>query len=221
MLKVAVFDSGWGGEMFADKLERAVPVLEVERVIDWRRAPYCTRGRTEICELAEKALKPYIGEVDVIVLASYTVTGAALHYLEWKYPEQRFVGFTAGMSGVALRAQAKKILMLAPGMVRESWGYKQDLRKLHDAQLVRPECEKWVTMVDDGEMTEEKVRKELGELAEERVEAVLLYATGFVELEPMLKRIYGPQTLIVDEFSKVIRETCAALRLKGGTGGRG
>ena len=38
MLKVVVFDSGFGGELFADYFEEEMPVVEIVRVIDWRNA---------------------------------------------------------------------------------------------------------------------------------------------------------------------------------------
>ena len=38
MLKVVVFDSGYGGELFADYLEEELPLVDIVRVIDWRNA---------------------------------------------------------------------------------------------------------------------------------------------------------------------------------------
>ena len=34
MLKIVVFDGGYGGEFFADKLKEELPVVEIIRVID-------------------------------------------------------------------------------------------------------------------------------------------------------------------------------------------
>ena len=38
MLKIVVLDSGFGGELFADKLNDQLSIVEVIRVIDWRNA---------------------------------------------------------------------------------------------------------------------------------------------------------------------------------------
>ena len=52
MLKVVVFDGGYGGEFFADQLEAELPILDIIRVIDWRNAegllasPRKARGRS-------------------------------------------------------------------------------------------------------------------------------------------------------------------------------
>ena len=55
MLKVVIFDSGYGGEFFADKLEEEVPVIEVVRVIDWRNASQILSGPRSARKAAEAA----------------------------------------------------------------------------------------------------------------------------------------------------------------------
>ncbi len=225
MLKVVIFDSGWGGELFANEFEEKVPVVEVTRVIDWRRAPYSKCGRTEICTMTENALLPYIGEVDAIVLASYAATGAALHYLRWKYPHQAFIGFEPDMCASMKRmcgVDNYTVMILATGAVRQTYSFQKDREEIvkKGVKLIEPECLGWIKKVDDGEMTEAELRKELGELAEMRVDMVMLYSTGFVDMVPILESIYGRTVMVVNEFDRVIRETCRMIRLTGG-GDRG
>ena len=38
MIKVLIFDSGYGGELFADWLNEEMPILDIIRIIDWRNA---------------------------------------------------------------------------------------------------------------------------------------------------------------------------------------
>ena len=215
MLKVVVFDSGWGGEMFADYLEEKVPVVEVTRVIDWRNAPYSEKGRTDICVMTDNALKPYIGEVDVIVLASFAVTVAALPYLRWKYPNQHFVGFEMNLSDyVADRWNAGAVMTLATGVVAESISYGRELKKMSELTIVTPNCSDWIRKVDDGEMTEMSLRKSLGIYARINVGTILLYSTGFADLAPILKKIYGPNVAVVDDFARVMVRVCEILGLR-------
>lgn len=225
MIKIIVFDSGWGGEIFADKLKEAVPVVEIERVIDWRRAPYSKCGRTEICTMTEKALLPYIGEVDVIVLASYAVSVAALSYLKWKYPHQKFVGFQSKMCVDVAKIHHGsdcKIMVLATGVVRESVEFNRDRNILikMDAKLIEPNCTEWSTLVDDGEMTEERFRMELGHLADERIDIIMPYATGFMDMKPIFESVYGRRVTVTSDFERVIHETCMAIDLLGKDGKR-
>lgn len=219
MLKVVVFDSGWGGEMFADYLEKKVPVVEVMRVIDWRKAPYSEKGRTDICVLAEKALKPYIGTADVIVLASYAVTVAALSYLKWKYPEQKFVGFELDLSEyLAGREMMKPIMVLATGVVEKSVSFERELAAMGRYKVIRPKCGGWIKKVDDGEMTERELRRELGKYEKAKVGMILVYSTGLADLGPAFREIYGRSVVVVDDFLRVTHKTCMALELRGADG---
>ena len=38
MIKIVIFDSGYGGELLADYLESELPVVNIVRVIDWHHA---------------------------------------------------------------------------------------------------------------------------------------------------------------------------------------
>ena len=69
MLKVVVFDNGYGGEFFADLLKEELPVIEIIRVIDWRHAKEIQESPRKARQLAKDALRPYIGRVDLIIFA--------------------------------------------------------------------------------------------------------------------------------------------------------
>ena len=56
MLKIVVFDGGWGGELVADYLAEELQTIEIERVIDWKHAPYDNKTISEmISKLSETA----------------------------------------------------------------------------------------------------------------------------------------------------------------------
>ena len=92
MLKIVVFDSGYGGELFADRLEEAFPVAEIIRVIDWRNADEFLKNKKSARREAMKALRPYIGRVDLIMLANYYLTATSLKYFSRKFKNQKFAG---------------------------------------------------------------------------------------------------------------------------------
>lgn len=215
MLKVVVFDSGWGGEMFADYLEQELKVVEVVRVIDWRQGAYANYTQTEICEMTEKALENYFGRVEVIVLASYVVTVAGMEWLKKRHPEQKFVGFDLELSKYLKRIkERRRVMLLTTELVRKSLGYAREKKRLEEKfELLEPRCEQWVKQVDDGEMTEAVARKELTGTG--AVDVVLLYCTNFVDMRKIFERIYGWQVWVIDDFSRVFRNTCLALGLKG------
>ena len=212
MRKVLIFDSGWGGELFANYLEEELAIIEVVRVIDWKNGPYCQYNEEVICRLAEESLKRYIGKVEVIVLASYTITVAALEYLRERYPNQKFVGFDLRLSRMLRRtAMNKKVMILATEMVRESLEYGVERQRLDRFEVVEPNCEKWLQKTNEGKISEELIRKELCQA--KKVDVVLLYCTNFVEMKDVLERIYGWHVRVLDDFIGVYRATCVALGL--------
>ena len=92
MLKIVVFDSGWGGEVVADYIEEEISILEVIRVIDWRNAPYAGKSTAEILQHIENALRPYWGRVQAIVLAGF-IPSLVADILQSRHPDTRLVSF--------------------------------------------------------------------------------------------------------------------------------
>lgn len=169
--------------------------------------------------MTEKALRPYIGEVDVIVLVSYAVTIAALYYLRWKYPYQAFVGFEPDMAKeiTKFRESDCRVMLLATGIVRESPAFSAEKKRLTElgVKLIEPECGHWASLIDDGEMTEARFRMEVGWAAEERIDAILPYSTNFTDMNSIFESVYGMQVIVTSDYQKVIRSVCRAAKLIG------
>ena len=99
-------------------------------------------------------------------------------------------------------------MLLAPGTVRESTSFRRDRKFLVNMgmDIFEPECTDWITMVDDGEMTENTYRIELGEMIEYRPDAILIYSTGLVDMKPIFESVYGKNVVMIDEFEKVTEQ---------------
>lgn len=92
MIKIVIFDGGYGGEFFADRFEEAIPVVDIIRVIDWRHAEQYLTSAKDSRTLAEEALRPYINKVDLIILANHLLSLSSLKYFQRKFPKQKFIG---------------------------------------------------------------------------------------------------------------------------------
>ena len=161
MLKIVVFDSGWGGELVADFLMRELTTVEVVRVIDWVRAPYCGKSVEEICELADLNLRRFVGEGDLIVLGGYAVS-LAFGYLREKYPQQKFVCMSINYYMV-LRSRnfPGQVALLMDRLTSES-ELRQELRTaLPYSTLIIPDCTGWEELLNENLMTEEILRRDL------------------------------------------------------------
>lgn len=196
MLKIVVFDGGWGGKVVATYLAEELKIAEVECVMDYGARPYELMGSEEILALAEESLRPYIGKVDLIVLGGY-MSSLALDALREKYPHQRFVGMGIDyrlIHKTRRKPQVVTIMGDAPLVRLPVW---TELRaKLPEANLIAPDCSGWESLIDMGEMSPEIIKVELGEyfcLAGERILAQEARAPTIDPLEervPLIKRFW-------------------------------
>lgn len=161
MLKIIVFDGGWGGEVVAQYLEQELKVAEVVRLIDWHGVPYEDKSEAEILQIAEENLQRYIGKVDLIVLAGYAVS-LVLPELQNRYPMQKFVGMGINYERI-LRARIypERVAILAGKTVSES-RWRQNLREnLVYSTLILPDCSGWEALINEDLLTKEVLRSEL------------------------------------------------------------
>lgn len=161
MLKIVVFDSGWGGELVANYLESELNVVEVVRLIDWHNAPYSGRSRDEICRLTEQNIVPYIGKVDAIILGGYA-TSLALDDLQQKYPEQQFIGMGISYERILKsRSYPDKIAVLMDRLTSESELCAELRQNLTYSTIIIPDCTGWEEQINDNAMSQDVLRAEL------------------------------------------------------------
>lgn len=217
MLKVVVFDSGYGGEFFADRLEEELPVLKVIRVIDWRNADKFLTSPREARKIARADLKPYIGKVDLIILANHLLSITSLKYFQRKYKEQKFVGLNLKEPDTF---RPRDTLVLTTKAVARTINYYNFL-----FHLKRPTrtlaIDHWPKKIDDGELGELEINETLNDYLAQvdlRPEEVILACAQFDEIKPEIIGALGPNLKIYDSFEDTMRRACKALNLRGGIG---
>lgn len=161
MLKIAVYDGGWGGETVASYLARELQTVEVIRVIDWENMPYENREITEINTLADNCLRGFIGKVDLIVIAGY-MTSLAIEFLRNKYQEQKFVSVSINYYRILKASNyPKRITALMNQQLVES-DFCQTLRNnLPLSTIAIPDSAGWEELSNYGELTANGLRAEL------------------------------------------------------------
>ncbi len=211
MLKIAVFDTGFGGELFADRLEEALPVVKVIRVIDWRNALKVEQHPREARKIAEEALRPYIGTVDLIVIANYLISAVGLSYFRRKYPNQKFIGFTLRPH----RISTKPTVILTTRATTRNFVYFSASHRLKAKTIC---LDRWPHLIDDGELTSDDFKKDL-DSALSRVNfspsQVMLACGQFTDLLPEFRKFFGHNTRIVDSFDDTMNEVYKILRIPG------
>lgn len=217
MLKIVIFDSGYGGEFFADKLEETVPVVNIIRVIDWRNAEKFLTNATLARKLAHEKLRPYINKVDLIVFANHLLTLTSLKYFQRKYKDQRFLGLNLKAPDTFLN---RELIILTTKAVTKTVGYYSFLFKLkRNAKTLT--LDSWPSKIDDGELTKDEIKSTLYEFSSKsksKSREVILACSQFNDIKKEIKSALGKNTIIYDSFEDTIRRTCKLLNLRGGIG---
>lgn len=217
MLKVVVFDGGYGGEFFADQLEEQLPILEVVRVIDWRNADKLLSSPRSARKVAKKALRAYIGKVDLIIFANHLLAISSLRHFRRKYKNQKFLGLGLKQPDTFVK---RDILILTTKAVARTINYQNFLfhikRKSKTLTL-----DDWPLEIDNGDLTENKIRSTLKKLLSKEKfnpQEVILACSQFNDIKTELKNIFGQNLKIHDSFDETIHNVCKTLRIRGGTG---
>lgn len=241
MLKIVVFDGGWGGEVVANYLEEELNVVEIVRVIDWKNAPYDEKSVEEITKFAEENLQEFFGKVDLIVLGGYAASLAKETLCE-KHPEQKFVGPEINYD-LILRARCypEQVAILAGKTVYDSLVRTEVREKLPYSTLILPDCEGWEELINEDMMTKEIVRAELAwdfvlqkqkdDVFKEnevktagrrkvKPDAVLILNTHFWDVREYLEEAFGWKVRMIDFRQKLLHDICYTLKLRGVDGNR-
>lgn len=221
MLKVVVFDSGWGGELLADFLSTELPILDIIRVIDWRHAPYSMKTKAQLLPLAQQALEPYLGKVDLIIFANQLVSLSLLDYFAKAYPKQAFLGFPLLFNRISL-SRFHQVLILSTSSLFNHPSYQALKHKLHqahrDLQIIETSCDRWEQLIDDGELKRSHLNHILP--ATLTTDAIFLEHAHFLDFKPQLEQICGWRTQVYDAYRYILQDVCDVLHLRGSTGKR-
>jgi glutamate racemase len=198
MLKIVVFDNGLGGELFAEKLEFELPIVEIIRVIG---DPNLAIARKDARHSAETALLPYIGKVDLIIFANYLLSATSLSYFRRKYKNQKFIGFQFQSRRIAPQ---KSTLIITTKATTKNLAYFAFSHRI-----------KAKTVCVD---TPKILPTTLTNFSNFSPEQILLLCGDFSRFTPELRKTFGHNVRIVDSFEDTIREACRVLHIRGGTG---
>lgn len=211
MKKVIIFDSGFGGEMFADYVENELAVIDVIRVIDWRNASSYLESSTAARDAALIALRPYIGRADVIVIANNLLAETSLDFFRRKFKNQTFIGFTNNYL-LKLSEKENNLILTTRQMSHYLIAYKmhKNIRTIN--------LDDWVQKIDDGELTLENIRHDLRNFTEFMPSHIILCCAQFTDVKPVLYKIFGQHVIIENGYKYVFRELCQKLGFRGSDG---
>ncbi|MBR2543437.1 hypothetical protein IKF03_02490 [Candidatus Saccharibacteria bacterium] len=215
MLKVVVFDSGFGGELFADYLENELPIVEVIRVIDWRNADKVLKNSRSARKVAEQTLRPYINQVDLIIFANNLLSLTSLRYFRRKYKTQKFIGLPLESPSTFIK---KDVLILATSGVAKTINFHNFNLRLHRKSKTLV-LDSWLSKIDDGELSFSEIRNTLKTFllgTNFSPQEIILACSHLNDIKPELKNVFGAGIKIYDGFKIATRQACKTLNLRGG-----
>ena len=215
MLKIVVLDSGYGGELFADELKENL-CADIIRVIDWRNADKYLHNKREARHTAEEALRPYLGKVDLIVIANFFLSISSLKFFRRKYKNQRFVGLNFTMPSTFID---RNTIILTTTAVCRTINYHNYLFRLRRHTLTAT-LDDWPQKIDDGILAREEIEEILVELIVTKrffPKEIILACSQFNDIKQDLRDIFKNNIKIHDSFADLYHDTCTTLRIRGGT----
>lgn len=216
MLKVVVFDSGYGGEFFADYFQENLPTVEIIRVIDWRNAEEILSKPKSARKIAETALRPYIGRVDLIIFANHLLSITSLKFFRRKYQTQKFLGFSLELPPASTK---RDILVLTTKAVTKTINYHNFVFRIkHNVKTLALDA--WPAKIDDGELTKDEIEETLKLSAVYSTEPrdIVLACSQFNDIKTELDDYFTGNIKIYDSFEDALRRACKILHIRGGIG---
>ncbi len=209
-LPIGVFDSGVGGLTVLSALRERLPRESLVYLGDTARLPYGTKSAAAVSQYAVQATRALVATgIKALVVADNTSSAHALETLRGEFPGLPVIGVVEPGAAAAGHASAGgRICVIATESTVQAGTYQRAI--LHSrpgAQVVSVACPLFVSMVEegmvDGPIAERIARHYLGALfidppAGQRCDCLLLGATHFPALHPLLRRLLGPEVAIVD-----------------------
>ncbi len=207
-----IFDSGFGGLSVLKEIVRLLPGESYLYYADSAHCPYGEKTREYVIDrsLAISRLLMERG-ADIIVVACNTATAAAIRTLRSTWPDFPFVGMEPAVKPAALHTHSGIIGILATAGTLKGSNYL-DLRKKYSdkVRVVEHVGQGFVELVEkgilDGPEAEVIVRASVTPLLDAGADTIVLGCTHYPFLEPVIRRVAGPDVEIINPAPAVARQ---------------
>lgn len=209
---IAVFDSGVGGISVLRHLVKKMPNERFLYFGDSANAPYGTRPVEQVRQLSIAVAEKLMAQgIKALVVACNTATAAAVDLLRARYPEMIVVGIEPAVKLAADRFPGGIVGVMATPLTIES----EKLHKLEDrwkeqCNILELPAPGLVELVESGKAVSEESEALLRPMLEAyagKLDAVVLGCTHYPFAAPMIQKILGEKTTLLDGGEGTARET--------------
>ena len=208
---VGIFDSGLGGLSVLTAVRRALPTADLLYVADQARAPYGDRSLAEVLAFAREMNELMTGRgTTTTVLASNTISNAALHQLRAEQPSRTFVGMEPAVKPAVAATKTGVIAVLATtGTIEGPLLADMIHRFAADVRVIGVPLPGLVDLIEDGlgatSHTERFLADHLGEPIAAGADVYVLACTHYPFAKAALTSVVGDARLI-DPAEAVARQ---------------
>ena len=217
---IAVFDSGVGGVSVLRELLRLMPDEKYLYFGDSQNAPYGTKTTEQVRELTLAAAERLMARgCKALVVACNTATAAAIIDLRAKYPDKIIIGIEPALKVAADHFPGGQIGVMATPVTLREEKFDVLLHRFTDTCTVHKiPAPGVVQLVEQGKATGEEMETLLRELLEPycgKLCALVLGCTHYPFAAPVIGKILGPDTALLDGGPGTARQTRRRLEAEG------
>lgn len=217
---IAVFDSGVGGISVLRELVRLMPQERYLYFGDSANAPYGTRPTAEVRVLTLAAAERLMARgCKALVVACNTATAAAIIDLRAKYPDKIIIGIEPALKVAADHFPGGEVGVMATPVTLREEKFDVLLHRFTDACTVHKiPAPGLVELVERGMAVSEESEALLKPLLlpyRDRLAAVVLGCTHYPFAAPVIGKLLGGHTALLDGGPGTARQTRRRLEAEG------
>lgn len=224
---IGVFDSGVGGLSILRHVRTELPDHDVVYLADQAHAPYGERSLEWVRERSHSITR-YLLDLGaaVVVVACNTASAAALRSLRFEFPAVPFVGMEPAVKPAAESTERGMVGVLATRATFQGELYASVVdRHAGDVGVVERVGAGLVELVESGLLegvhTEALVATHVKPMLAAGVDTVVLGCTHYPFLLPVLRKLLGPEVMLIDPGPAVARQAARLTRSIAVRPGRG
>ena len=217
---IAVFDSGVGGISVLRELVRLMPQERYLYFGDSANAPYGTRPTAEVRALTLAAAERLMARgCKALVVACNTATAAAIIDMRAKYPDKIIIGIEPALKVAADHFPGGEVGVMATPVTLREEKFDVLLHRFTDACTVHKiPAPGLVELVERGMAVSEESEALLKPLLlpyRDRLDAVVLGCTHYPFAAPVIGKLLGGHTALLDGGPGTARQTRRRLEAEG------
>jgi glutamate racemase len=218
---IGVFDSGVGGLSVWRHIVKRLPQEPTLYFADQSHLPYGPRPLEEVRHYAEEITRFLLLQgAKLIVVACNSASGPALHALRTTFPDVPFVGMEPAVKPAAERTRTGVIGVIAtPATFQGELFQRLVDRFATEVTLKTQICPGLVEAVEEGALdtpeTQALIRRYLAPLLDAEIDQLVLGCTHYPFLSTTLRRVTGPDVVLIDPAPAVARQVERLLAERG------